>query len=110
MRRADLIARGKIPLHCLAQGLVIGGDALFQLVELRVLVNLPPLAAKHSVGGRGRLPTASGRGGRRRGHGGCAGFLVGRGRLVAGTSVVGTDGLAAGEKGEGKKTEESVDG
>jgi hypothetical protein len=63
--RGDLIARGEIGLQRLAQALVVGGDALFKLVELRVLVDLPPLAAQQAVGGRGGLPCASGGSGRR---------------------------------------------
>ena len=86
----DLVAGGEIGFQRLAQGLVVGGDALFELVELRVLVDLPPFAAQHAVGGVGGLPSAPGGSGRWGEDGGRAGFLVGRG------SVVGGDGCSWG--------------
>ncbi len=61
--RGYLIAGGQIGLYGLAQALVVGGDVLFELVELRVLVDLPPFTAQHAVGGGSRLPTASDGGG-----------------------------------------------
>ena len=108
--RADLVSCGKIPFHRLAQGLVVGGDVLFQLIELRVLVDLPPLAAQHAVRGRGWLPTAPCGSGWRRDYRSCAGFLVGGRRFVAGTVVVGTDGLATGEKDQADQTGKNMDG
>ena len=42
-----------------AQALVIGRDPLFKLIELRVLINLPPLAAQHPIRGRRRLPASA---------------------------------------------------
>src|SRR5208282_5311891 len=90
--RGDLVARGKISLQRLAEALVVGRDVLFELVELRVLVDLPPFAANHAVGGRGRLPTAAGGGRWGYDDRGGTGFLVGRGRRVAWAIVVGAHG------------------
>src|ERR1019366_6948879 len=86
--RGYLVARGQVGFKRLAQTLVVRGDALFQLVELRVLIDLPPFAAQHSVGGRGRLPAATvGRVGRRDDNHGSSSLLVGWRRFVAGTIV-----------------------
>ena len=98
-----LVARGKVGFQSLAEGLVVGlplwTDAIFELVELRVLVNLPPFAADHAVRGAGGPPTASGGIGRGNEDRRSAGFLVGCRGLEAGAAVVGADGLAAGEQG-----------
>src|SRR5208283_1125514 len=92
-----LIARGKVGFEGLLELHIVGGDALFEPVEFGVLVDLPPFAGKHAVGGVGRLPVAAGRVGRRDDVG-CARFLVGGGRAVGGPVVVGAGGLAGGKK------------
>ena len=98
----DLVAGGEVVFQRLAEGLVVGFDALFELVELRVVVDLPPLAAQQAVGGIGGLPCATGGGGRGNDRG-CAGLFVGCRSLVAGAVVIRADGLAGGEKDSGDK-------
>jgi hypothetical protein len=58
-RHGDLLARGLVGFQGLPQLHISGGDALFELIELRILVDLPPVALEHAVGGIGRLPSAS---------------------------------------------------
>src|SRR5215472_3939372 len=72
-----LVAGGEVVFRSLLERLVVGGDALFKVVELGVAEDLPPFAAQHSVGGIGGVPRASGGIGWRYDRGG-AGFLVGR--------------------------------
>ncbi len=96
----DLVARGQISLQRLAQALVIGGNALFKLVELRVVVDFPPLALDHAVGGVGRGPaTVRGIGRWDHDRGGARLFVGGR-RGIGGTLVIRADGLATGERDE----------
>src|ERR1019366_193933 len=99
-RRAYLVTRGQICFQCLAQALIVAGYAIFEAVELRVLVDLPPLVAQHAVRGRGGLPAATGWIGRRSDDRGGAGFLIDCGGLIGGAVVVGAYGLAAGEANE----------
>ena len=96
-RLANLFAGGEIRLIGLVKALVDCGDAFLELVELGIVVNLPPFSLEHAVGRRCRLPAAAG-GWRRRGNGDvrCASFLVDGRSGVGGALVVGAHGLAAG--------------
>lgn len=78
-RDADLVACGEIGFKGGAEVLVLRHDLFFEGVELWVLVDLPPFAAKHAVGGRCGFPCASGWVGWRNDRSGGAAFLVGRG-------------------------------
>ena len=106
-RRTHLVSRRKVSLERLLELHIVGGDALFQLVELRVLVNLPPFALQHAVGGIGRLPCAAGWIRRRR-HRRRARLLIYRRRVVAGAIVVRTHRLAAGSEAGSKRAREQV--
>ena len=101
-RRCDLIAGSEIALQRLTERGVIDGDALFKLVELGIVVDLPPVAAEEAVRRIGGLPCAAIGSGRWKDYRRCAGFLVGGRGLVGGTAVVGAGGLAGGEN-EGKE-------
>ena len=60
----DLVARGEVGFEAPAETLVHGGDALFELVELGIVVDLPPLALiMPSEGEAGCQPPPAGLGG-----------------------------------------------
>src|SRR5580658_3383441 len=90
-----LLLRGEVSLVGLPQALVVGGDALLKLIELRVVINLPPFSLEHSIGRRCRLPAAAVGIRWRNQHRGRTGFLVDRWRGVGGSAVIGADRLAA---------------